>query len=792
MTEGSSSWFAAADEAALADFWRVYDGHYDRINERALVAALEDPQFGPIVRAMSPAELAAQQADGRDRMRRAIGGAWSEYEANLRREGVVYAMMGIEYGAWHRLIRVVASELVPVLVADLVALPERLARAILVMQAFFDRAMSVIGESYLETKDAALRESEERFARLSASGIVGIVVGETTGAVVEANDAFLQMIGHAREDLGSGRLRMEALTPIEWAEVARRANEQLASDGMARAWEQEYVTKDGARVPVLVGATMLEAPKYMAVVLDISERKKLEEMRARSLQLEVENRRIQEANRLKSEFLANMSHELRTPLNAIIGFSELLHDGEVRPETPEYKEFLGDILASGRHLLQLINDVLDLSKVEAGKLEFHPEAVEVQRTVSEVVAILRTTAAEKRIRVETDVDAGLEGVVIDPARFKQVLYNYISNALKFTPAGGRVVIRGRPEHAGAFRLEVEDTGIGIAAADIPSLFTEFKQLDSGAAKKHGGTGLGLALTKRLVEAQGGSVGVTSSEGCGSTFHAIFPRQAKRKTPWPPIRSFAPAGGHGATVLVVEDDPDDQEAIVATLTQAGYTVETAATGAQALAKCRERRFDAITLDLLLPDKSGLEVLAAIRAETENGGVPVIVVTVVTERGAVAGFAIHDILPKPLDGEVLLASLRRAGLAAGGVVLVVDDDASSLKLMAATLAQLGFRGHGVARGEEGLRLCAESPPVGVVLDLMMPEMDGFEFLDRLRRLPSCRKTPVIIWTVKDLTPEEEARLLSAADGFLQKGRDLGSAMLDELTNFLPAPRAHLEGK
>ena len=242
--------------------------------------------------------------------------------------------------------------------------------------------------------------------------------------------------------------------------------------------------------------------------------------------LEEQTRRVQEANRLKSEFLANMSHELRTPLNAIVGFSELMHDGKVGPVSAQHREYLGDILTSAHHLLQLINDVLDLAKVESGKLEFRPEPVDLPNLLSEVRDILRTLAAKKRIHIETEADPTLTRVVLDPAKLKQVLYNYLSNALKFTPEEGRVTIRLAPEGAEAFRLEVEDTGIGIRPEDQGRLFVEFQQLDASTAKKYPGTGLGLALTKRIVEAQGGRVGVGSTPGQGSVFYAILPRVAE--------------------------------------------------------------------------------------------------------------------------------------------------------------------------------------------------------------------------------------------------------------------------
>jgi len=257
---------------------------------------------------------------------------------------------------------------------------------------------------------------------------------------------------------------------------------------------------------------------------DIAERKSLEEqLKKKNEELIEQNHRVQEANRLKSEFLANMSHELRTPLNGVIGFAELMHDGKVGPVSPNHREYLGDILGSAKHLLQLINDVLDLSKIEAGKLEFNPEPVNPAVVVAEVRDTLRTLAANKRIKVETRVDPILPGIVADVRSLKQILYNYLSNAIKFTPEGDSVTVKFEAIDSTQFRIEIEDNGIGIKPEDLGRLFVEFQQLDATTAKKYAGTGLGLALTKRLVEAQGGKVGVKSTANEGSVFYAVLPR-----------------------------------------------------------------------------------------------------------------------------------------------------------------------------------------------------------------------------------------------------------------------------
>jgi len=640
--------------------------------------------------------------------------------------------------------------------------------------------------------EADVRKSEQNLETTLHSIGDAVIATDATGCVQRMNPVAEQLTGWPFAE-AAGRPLPEVFHIIN--EETRQAVESLADrvlrDGVVVGLANHTVllSRSGSEYPIADSGAPIRGPDgaisgVVLVFRDQTEERNNERLRIRSIQLEAQTLRVQEASRLKSEFLANMSHELRTPLNAIIGFTQLIHDGDVAPDAPQHKEFLGDILASARHLLQLINDVLDLSKVEAGKLRFNPEPVDLSALVGGVVSILRTTAADKAIRVETELDAGLDGVVLDGARFKQVLYNYISNAIKFTPEGGRVTIRTQAQADETFRLEVEDTGIGIAAGDIDRLFVEFQQLDESTAKRQPGTGLGLALTRRLLEAQGGTVGVRSTLGQGSTFFAVFPRRAQQATTTIAAPSFYGGPGGTPVILVIEDEDRDRASLVRMLTEAGYSVVTAATGAQALARCNESRFDAITLDLILPDSNGVDVLRGIRASEKNRDVPVIVVTVVTERGAVAGFAVHDILPKPLDSPVLLDSLQRAGVAheSAGPVLVVDDDAWSLKLMAATLDQLGYQSLCTPSAKLGLQAAVESAPVAVILDLTMPEMDGFEFLDHFRQIAQCRHTPVIVWTIRDITAEERARLAVSAQGIVQKGRRAGAALAAELGELL----------
>jgi signal transduction histidine kinase/CheY-like chemotaxis protein len=401
----------------------------------------------------------------------------------------------------------------------------------------------------------------------------------------------------------------------------------------------------------------LEAERRVTEDLMRESSRRLEDAQRRSEELERANQRAQDASRLKSEFLANMSHELRTPLNAVIGFAELLHDGKLGPVSGPQKEYLGDILSGSRHLLALINDVLDLARVEAGKMEFRPEPVDAGRLAREVMDIVRGVAAQKRIRLIAEVEPSLGSIVTDPGKLKQVLYNYLSNALKFTPDEGRVVVRFRGEDADCFRLEVEDTGIGIRREDLGRLFTEFQQLDASTAKKHAGTGLGLVLTKRIVEAQLGRVGVRSEPGQGSLFFAVLPRTGRAEEE--PRQQPASSRAESALVLVVEDEAKQRAWLGRALTEAGYSIDVAATGAEALKRCRERAYDAIMLDLLLPDMTGWDLLRAIRGGGPSHETPVIVLTVVAEKTG-PGLAVQDFLIKPVQPGDLLASLARVGV------------------------------------------------------------------------------------------------------------------------------------
>ena len=643
-------------------------------------------------------------------------------------------------------------------------------------------------EQARQDAEASMRDSQSRLKIALEEAQIGDWDIDLSTGVTRHSMQHDRCYGYAEPIVGWNTERfIAAMHPDDRARMQRSIDLAVQQ---RLPWQEEFrvVWPDGSVHHLSSRCVFLgDAPGFIVgVVMDITARKQAEELRLHSVRLQAENRQIQEANRLKSEFLANMSHELRTPLNAVIGFAEILRGNATLPETKR-NEYLNHIAASGRHLLRLINDVLDLSKVESGKFDLAPEPLRLATVVQEVVAVLQPEAVRKGVQVGTQVDAALGEVALDPARLKQMLYNLLSNAIKFTDSGGRVSVRALPEGPEQMRIEVEDTGIGIAADDLPKLFRQFQQVHTGMAKNYGGTGLGLVLTRHLAELHGGAVGVRSTPGVGSVFHLILPRRVSGAMPREPQRPLqAPSAMSDApTVLVIEDDSADQAQLTRILHTAGYRVEVAGTAERALQLTNERRYDAITLDLLLPDRSGLEVLNALRSSGPNRSAPVVVITVVTETSALAGFAVNDVLTKPIrPHEVKTALQRLGGPDNTPSVLVVDDDPGTLELMVATLQTLGIAARTATSGTQALEMIEQQSPDALILDLVMPGLNGFDLLHALRRQMRFRHLPVFVWTSMQLQAHELAVLKASARAVVGKS----GGGLDTLVEQLRAWQAH----
>ncbi|HET7769346.1 MAG TPA: response regulator, partial [Chloroflexota bacterium] len=452
----------------------------------------------------------------------------------------------------------------------------------------------------------------------------------------------------------------------------------------------------------------------------------------------------------------------------------------------------------GSHLLQLINDILDLSKVEAGKMDLRPELLDAAAVIQRVIATVQPLAEKKGILIAADASTPVL-VEADEGKLKQILYNLVSNAIKFTQEGGAVVVTvGR--RGEAVQLTVSDTGIGIAPEHHQRIFEEFRQVDTGAARRYEGTGLGLALTRRLVELHGGEIWVESAPGQGSQFHVLLPTTRRAQLAASPTAAGDATDGAvptpvleepegGPLVLVVEDDVRSSALLAAHLRRAGYRVRFAETGERALELARTLRPDAITLDILLPDLDGWEVLRALKSDAETREIPATIVSVVDDQALGYALGAVDYLVKPIDGETLIRTLRRLTLTSKVRerevrVLVVDDDPAAVELLTEVLRPLGFAMSTARGGAEAIETARAHPPDVVLLDLMMPEVSGFDVVEALRADGRTRDVRIVVVTAKELTHEDKEALNGRVATVLQKGDAVTQEVLSWLRELIPA--------
>lgn len=476
------------------------------------------------------------------------------------------------------------------------------------------------------------------------------------------------------------------------------------------------------------------------------------------------------ANVAKSRFLANMSHELRTPLNAVIMYSELLQEEAEDAGITDFIPDLEKIRAAGKHLLALVNGVLDLSKIEAGKMELHLETFDVSTMVDEVVNTVQPLVAKKANRLEVRRPGPLGSMHADLTKVRQVLFNLISNACKFTERGTITldVTRQQEDNRDQLYFRVTDTGIGMTAEQRTKLFRPFTQVDASTTRKYGGTGLGLAISKRFCEMMGGEIGVTSEAGRGSTFTIRLPADVASPTEEVPVpHGQAPATPGAATVLIVDDDPAVRDLMSRFLTAEGVRVVVAADGEEGVRLAGELHPALIFLDVIMPGMDGWAVLSALKSDPALAETPVIMLTIVREKELGYLLGATEFLTKPIDWQRLAALLQKYHVGQAPQVLIVEDDPPTRHIIRRTLAKQGWTVAEAENGRAALGRLAEYPPALILLDLMMPEMDGFAFLDELRRHDSWRSIPVVVLTSKDLTAEERRRLTGNVEKILQKG-------------------------
>jgi PAS domain S-box-containing protein len=622
-----------------------------------------------------------------------------------------------------------------------------------------------------------LRESEMKFRSVAQSANDAIVSADQRGDIIAWNTSAEHIFGYKEGEVFGKPLTM-LMAPRYRAAHSQDLERMLRGSESAllgKTTEIVGLRKSGQELPLELSLSSWKTGQgtfYTGIIRDVTERKHAEEalrsltasleqkVLERTAELEVARDQALSANRHKSEFLANMSHELRTPLNAVIGFSEVLLEKMFGEINQKQEEYLRDILSSGRHLLALINDILDLAKIESGRLELDLSTFELPTVLNNAYALIRERAVRHGIHVSLDIDPRLWLFTADERKLKQILLNLLSNAIKFTPDGGTVLLKAVLQDDGV-EVSVIDTGIGIEPEWHQKIFEEFIQVGHSLQKREG-TGLGLALTRKFVELHRGRIWVQSAKGLGSTFTFTLPFTPTMKKHVAPTVAESDTSPNAPLALVIEDDPAAAELLSIYLKEAGFSVELAADGDVGFGKAQMLLPSVITLDIQLPKADdGWELLTRLKTDSSMASIPIVVVSIVDEPARGFSLGAVDYLLKPIDREALVRVIQRVARRGsrdqrGRSVLVIDDDPIILELMEAVLRSEGFEVLKAKDGRHGLQIVRDRKPSLVVLDLLMPEMNGFEVVDEMQGSPQTARIPIIVLTNKSLSQEEKDRL------------------------------------